>query len=103
MEGTSFRPVEVTLLDVATIAHADLEAADAAAAQAMLDAATPPGSALVSPALEALVVKTAASHPQEWLLVHTPKTAGKKAKPAQEWFSAYRDRAHPTTHMLTFA
>jgi methionyl-tRNA formyltransferase len=103
VEGTSFRPVEVTLSDVAAIAHADLDAVDPAAAQAMHDAATQPGCALLSSALSALVVKTKASNPPHHLLVRTLKTAGKKSKRAQEWYAAYHDRAHPTTRMLIFA
>ncbi|CDU22056.1 related to methionyl-trna formyltransferase [Sporisorium scitamineum] len=96
--SSSFRPIHITFANTSTLAHSILRSNDPAIASAFLSATTPAGSAGYSPPLNALVVKTQ----DEVLAVQTVKVANKKAKTAQEWYRAYRDRADPASGLLRF-
>ncbi|SJX65449.1 related to methionyl-trna formyltransferase [Sporisorium reilianum f. sp. reilianum] len=95
---SAFRPISVTFSNTSTLDHATLRSHDPAIASAFLSPATPAGAAGFSLPLNALVVKTQ----DDVLAVHTVKVATKKAKTAQEWYRAYRDRAHPASGLLSF-
>ncbi|TKY90334.1 hypothetical protein EX895_000332 [Sporisorium graminicola] len=97
--SSPFRPVSITFSDTSTLTHSTLRSQDPAIAAAFLSSAVPAGSAGYSLPLNALVVKTQG---EEALAVQTVKVASKKAKTAQEWYRAYRDRADPASGLLRF-
>ena len=98
--AASFKPVAVNFFDTSTLLSIQI---DLETAEVLLADSLPAGSAAFSPALNALVVKTLPEGQGAVLLVvKSIKTEGKKAKNAAEWFKAYRDRADPSTAILTF-
>lgn len=97
---SSFRPVAVTFSDTSALASDKLAEEDPATAASLLQPTSAPGSALYSPPLDALIIRTRGDG--ERLIVKTVKVAGKKAKPAADFFKAYRDRSDPASGLLTF-
>lgn len=98
-KSSSFRPVSVNFFDTSAISLQDLTLADSLASKVLHPPSVPAGSTLYSTSLDALLIKAQAD---SVLLVRTLKVHGKKAKSASEWWKAYRDRADPTTGLLTF-
>lgn len=98
MLSSSFRPITITFSNTSILDHSTLRSHDPAIASAFASPTTPAGSAVYSLPLNAIVVKTL----EGILAVHMLKVASKKAKTAQEWYRAYRDRADPASGLLRF-
>lgn len=100
---TGFRSINVNFADTSIVSAERLRDLHADTAKTLLQDSVWVGSAVFSPTLDGLVVKTVGGGEKgAMLVVNKIKTEGKKVKIAAEWFKAYKDRAEPLSGVLRF-